>query len=107
MKYTSGVVLPWKVVNRTRTTNIASVVLPLIVGLTLAWLTFKFGPLAVLIVVAFLILPWLVIDPFRLFIWLIVTWPVLTLYARIPLPAGIPDITYERILVLLMDLFHL
>jgi O-antigen ligase len=28
-----------------------------------------------------------------------VTWPVLTLYARVSLPAGIPDISYERVLV--------
>jgi len=80
--------------------NVALTVLPFIVGLILALLTLKFGPLVVpSVVFLLLLLPWLVQDPFRLFIWLIVTWPVLTLYARISLPAGIPDISYERVLV--------
>lgn len=100
MKSLSGILLPRKEARRPRSVDVSSVVLPLIVGLILALLTFKLGPLAVPIVVfLFLILPWLVQDPFRLFAWLIVTWPVLTLYARIPLPAGIPDISYERVLV--------
>ncbi len=42
------------------------------------------------------------LHPFRLFVWLIVTWPILTLVVRIPLPAGIPDISYDRVLVLLL-----
>jgi len=98
----SRILLPREEARRTRSVDVTSVVLPCIVGLILALLTFKLGPVTVPIVVfLFLILPWLVRDPFRLFIWLIVTWPVLTLYARIPLPAGIPDISYERVLVLL------
>lgn len=102
MKSLSGVLLPREAVRRTRSVDVASAVLPFIIGLVLALLTLKVGPLAVPIVVfLFLILPWLVQDPFRLFIWLIVTWPVLTLYARIPLPVGIPDISYDRVLVVL------
>lgn len=100
VKSLSGVLLRREEARRTRSVDVASVILPLIVGLILALLTFKLGPVAVpIIVFLFLILPWLVQDPFRLFAWLIVTWPVLTLYVRIPLPAGIPDISYERLLV--------
>lgn len=88
--------------------GILLVVLLIIIGFILALLTFKLGFLALPVVIfLFLIFPWLIQDPFRLFIWLIVTWPILTLYARFPLPAGIPDITYERILLLLILSFVL
>jgi O-antigen ligase len=50
----------------------------------------------------FLLLPWLIQNPYRLFIWLIITWPILTLFVRIPLPAGIPDFSYDRALILLL-----
>jgi O-antigen ligase len=55
-----------------------------------------------LIFFVILILPWLMQDAFRLFIFLIITWPILTLYVRVPLPAGIPDLSYDRALVLLL-----
>jgi len=63
----------------------------------------QFGLLAIP-VVAFLVLvgPWLVREPFRLFLWLIVTWPLLTFYVHMDLPAGIPDILYERVILLLL-----
>jgi O-antigen ligase len=51
---------------------------------------------------ALFVLPWLLQDAFRLFVWLIVTWPILTLYVRIPMPAGVPDLSYDRVLVLLL-----
>lgn len=73
----------------------------LLLGAVLGLLTFRLGVLLLPVLVAALLLPWFLQDPFRLFLLLIVTWPVLTLYARIPLPAGIPDLSYERILILL------
>lgn len=83
--------------------DIVSVVLAVSVGLILALLTFKLGYIALPIAAfMFLILPLAMKDPFKIFLGLIVTWPILTLYARFPLPAGIPDITYERIMVLLL-----
>ena len=33
---------------------------------------------------------------FRLFLGLLMTWPVLSLYLQIDLPAGVPDIQYSR-----------
>ena len=50
--------------------------------------------------VLFLILPWMLRDPFRVFLLNIVTWP-LVWPARLVLPAGIPDVAYERVMVLL------
>jgi O-antigen ligase len=83
--------------------NPASAVLPLLAGLILALLILALGPITLpFVFFVLLVLPWLVQDPFRLFIWLIVTWPILTLYVRIPLPAGIPDLSYDRVLVLLL-----
>lgn len=71
------------------------------VGLVLALLTLALGPITLpMTFFGLFVLPWLMQDLFRLFIWLIVTWPLLTLFLRIPLPAGIPDITYERVMVL-------
>jgi O-antigen ligase len=49
-----------------------------------------------------LILPWLVQDAYRIFIWLMITWPILILYIRVPLPAGIPDLGYDRVLVVFL-----
>ncbi len=73
------------------------------VGLVLALLTLAVGPITLPIVFfGLFVLPWLMQDVFRLFIWLIVTWPLLTLFVRLPLPAGIPDISYDRVLVLLL-----
>lgn len=80
-----------------------SFVLSLLNGLILASLILTLGPIT--LPIAFfmlLILPWLVRDKFRLFIWLIVTWPILTLFVRIPMPAGVPDLSYDRVLVLLL-----
>ena len=83
--------------------NPASAILPLLAGLILALLILALGPITLpFVFFVLLVLPWLVQDPFRLFIWLIVTWPILTLYVRIPLPAGIPDLSYDRVLVLLL-----
>lgn len=72
-------------------------------GLILAPLVLITGPKSLPIVIFLLfLLPWFLQDIFRLFIWLIVTWPILALFVRIPLPAGIPDLGYDRVLVLLL-----
>jgi hypothetical protein len=99
----AGILLPQVGMRRLGSLKLASAVLPLLAGVVLALLTLALGPVTLPIVFFVLfVLPWLMQDAFRLFIWLIVTWPILTLYVRIPLPAGIPDISYERVLVLLL-----
>jgi hypothetical protein len=65
-----------------------------------AILLLKLGMLALGVVIALIALPWFVREPFRLYVWLIVTWPVLGLYIQVPLPAGMPDLNYERVVVL-------
>jgi hypothetical protein len=45
---------------------------------------------------ALLVLPSKAAFLFRMFIGLIITWPVLVLYGTIELPAGVPDIHYHR-----------
>jgi O-antigen ligase len=84
---------------RILTTGFSIVFTSLILAVLVLTLGLKSFPLAFFVC---LILPWLIKNPFRLFIWLIITWPILTLFVRIPLPAGIPDITYDRILILLI-----
>jgi O-antigen ligase len=77
--------------------------LSLLLGPILALLPILLGPITLPIVFfVLLILPWLIQDAFRPFILLILTWPLLNLYFRVPLPAGIPDITYDRSMVLLL-----
>lgn len=77
--------------------------LSLLLGLILALLPFLLGPITLPIVFfLLLVLPWMIQDAFRIFIWLIVTWPLLYIFVRISLPAGIPDVTYERVLVPLL-----
>ncbi len=48
----------------------------------------------------FLLFAWLCRDPFRVLLYVIMTWPFVW-PARLRLPAGIPDVAYERVLVLL------
>ena len=43
-------------------------------------------------------LAWLMLAPFSLYLWLIVSWPVLDLYVRLKL-GGLPDISYARVVV--------
>lgn len=77
--------------------------LSLLLGLILALLPVLFGPITLPIVFFVLIvLPWLIQDAFRPFIWLIVIWPLVNRYVSFPLPAGIPDITYARLMTLLI-----
>jgi O-antigen ligase len=84
-------------------TKLAYVILPILAGLITALLILALGPIMLPVIFSiFFFLPWLMQDVFRLFIWLIVTWPILTLFLRIQLPAGIPDISYDRALVLLL-----
>ena len=79
----------------------APIIFSILTGLILALLFLEIGPLTLPIVFSlFFVLPWLTQNPFRLFIWLVVTWPILTLYVRIPLPGGIPDLSYDRVLAL-------
>ena len=77
--------------------------LSLLLGSILALLPILFGPITLPIVFfMFLILPWLIQDAFKLFIWMIVTWPLLYVFVQVPLPAGVPDLTYGRAMVLLL-----
>jgi O-antigen ligase len=82
--------------------NLVSIVLPFVAGLILALLILVIGPIASVAAFALVALPWLLKDIYRLFIWLIISWPILILYIRVPLPAGIPDLGYDRVLVLLL-----
>ena len=67
----------------------------------LGFLLYIFGPLSFAIVIFVLIIfPWLIQDLFRIFLWLLITWPILSLFLRFPLPAGIPDLSYDRVLLL-------
>jgi len=83
--------------------NLTPIALSILASLIFALLVLVLGPISLPIIFSVLILfPWLLKDVFRLFILLIGTWPVLSIYLRIPLPAGIPDISYDRVLVLLL-----
>jgi hypothetical protein len=55
-------------------------------------------------VFAFLVIvgPWLVREPFRLFLWFVVTAPLLSFYVLVRMPVGIPDIIYDRIILLIL-----
>lgn len=87
-------------IRKLRSIEIASVVLPILAGLILALLLLAFGPITLPIVFfSLFVLPWLTQNIFRPFILLIITWPILTLFLRFPLPAGIPDLTYDRVFV--------
>ncbi len=80
-----------------------SVLVSCLAGLVLGALLLVLGLKSFPLVFALLfVLPWLIKDTFRLFVCLIVTWPILTLYVRIPLPGGIPDISYDRVLAVLI-----
>ena len=71
----------------------------IVVGAFLALMSLALGPLALSLVVIIIALPWVVHEPFALYLCLIMTWPVLALYIRYEWPAGMPDISYERVLV--------
>jgi O-antigen ligase len=75
------------------------VIASLIIALLILTMGIKSLPIVFFVL---LVLPWLIKNPFRIFIWLIITWPILTLFIRIPLPAGIPDFSYDRVLILLL-----
>jgi hypothetical protein len=83
-----------------KATSLFTIALPVLVGTIGAIMLLKLGVLALGVVIALVALPWFVREPFRLYLLLIVTWPVLGLYIQVSLPAGIPDLNYERILVL-------
>lgn len=103
VKSISGVRLSQLELRWPRSINAVSAFLPLLAGLLLGLLILGLGPITLPIVFfVLLVLPWLLQDVFRLFIWLIVTWPILALFVRIPLPAGIPDLGYDRVFVLLL-----
>jgi O-antigen ligase len=87
----------------TQNKNITPIAVSIIAGVLFSIIVLTLGIMSVpLIVFTLLILPWLLKDVFRLFVFLIITWPILTLFVRLPLPAGVPDLTYERALVLLL-----
>lgn len=81
--------------------------LPLLIGAGVAAMVLKLGLLGLGAVIALCLLPWFMRQPFRLYLWLLATWPVLSLYLHIPLPAGMPDLNYERVIVLLIVAFVL
>lgn len=88
---------------RPRIIDFTSLLLSILVGIILAALTLRLGLFALPVVVFVLIVfPWLIQNPFKLYIWLIISWPTLALFVRVPLPAGIPDISYDRVLVLIL-----
>jgi O-antigen ligase len=77
--------------------------IPVLIGFLVALLTVVLGPIALLIALCAVIIVLLSLrDAFRLFIWLIIMWPVLTLYVRYPLPAGMPDLSFDRVMVVLL-----
>ncbi len=78
-----------------------AIALPLMVGVGIAALVLNVGIVALGIVAAFIVLPWFINDPFRIYLFLLATWPVLNLYIQVTLPAGMPDLNYERVLVLM------
>jgi hypothetical protein len=82
--------------------DFVALVLSLLLGLTLAFMILMLGPITLPIVVMLLAIPWFIKKPFRIYIWLIISWPILTLFLRIPLPAGIPDLSYDRVMFLLL-----
>ena len=87
----------------TNSTIVTPIILSILTGLFLALIVHFLGLLSLPVIFFLVILfPWLVRDPFRFYIWLIITWPFLELYARISLPAGIPDITYERLMMIIL-----
>ena len=83
----------------TKTRQLPTVVAALAAGVVLGLLVIQLGVVALGIVIAAITLPWFVREPFRLYLLLIMLWPVLTLYLRISLPGGIPDISFERVLI--------
>jgi O-antigen ligase len=90
----------WRGIRDPKFTPVLLIILAgLIQAIAILVLNIKSFPLVFFVL---LILPWLIKKPFRLFIWLIITWPILTLFVRIPLPAGIPDFSYDRALILLL-----
>ena len=103
MKSTSGVLLPRDEIRRLWSIYAApvafSLLISLILGLLILFLGLKALPIAFFL---FLVFPWLMQDAFRLFIWLIITWPLLYLFVRVSLPAGMPDLSYDREFVLLL-----
>lgn len=103
MQLVSQESIPLEVVRRVRGADIAFVPILFGISLLLGILTVTLEvatlPIVVLVFFAF---PWFVRNPFKAFIFLIVTWPALTLYIRIRLPTGMPDMTYERVLALLL-----
>lgn len=53
---------------------------------------------------AFLVLAisWLVREPFRLFLWYLVTVPFVSPYVNLEMPVGVPDISYDRVILLMI-----
>jgi len=97
---------PYSGLSPTNSAIVISIMLSVLTGLILALLVHYLGLLSLPIVFFLVVIfPWLFRDTFRLYIWLIVTWPILALYARIPLPAGIPDLSYERVMVIILLIF--
>ncbi len=79
--------------------QLPALIVSVIVGVVLGLMILRLGMLTLAIVVGVMVLPWFIRAPFRLYIWLIVTWPVFSLYLRVRLAKGVPDINYERVLV--------
>jgi O-antigen ligase len=87
---------PWLSSWRFRPLAQSDVAFPILTGVIAAVLggvTLFLGPYVLPLVIGlFFVLPWLVQSPFRLFIWLLITWQAVSIYVESPLPG----ISYER-----------
>ncbi len=92
MNHTSGTLSLNADARRAPGIALGSIVLPFFGALVLTGVILWLGPIPAVAVVLFLavVLPFFVRDLFRPFLFLLVTWPVLTLYVRVP------HMPYER-----------
>lgn len=77
-----------------------SIAVALVLAALILWLGWK--ALGIVLALTLLVAVPALRDPFNIFRIFVVTWPVLSYYIRFPLPAGIPDINYERVLGVLL-----
>ncbi len=98
MNHTSGSLSLSGEARRAPGIALGSIVLPFFGALVLTGVILWLGPIPALAIVLFLavVLPFFVRDLFRPFLFLIVTWPVLTLYVRVP------HMPYERGIALMI-----
>jgi O-antigen ligase len=87
-------------INSKQISKIIYVIVCFVFAPVLGLMVIKLGLIAIPITIFLLfIFPFILKDPFNLFLWLIFSWPFLTIYMRFQVPKPFPDITYERILI--------